>query len=717
MHHLIRSHMERSLLNVANRYIGENPPLPPVYRVFQEEGITGNGDYLYEYDGQHHEPQARNGEMVYISGRIMSDREQTVTFRINCRCPAVVYVNAEALFRSSIDTEIYPGRFAEFALPLKPGATHVTVRFTKRASGFGGSFGLAGMRWNYLPVLCPSKEREGRLGWIYTPASAEPLAELPYEGWAEGQSRVEWLPRQHWSEAEKGMGQLRRLFGCKPGQTAVGWSKLWLPGPDSSHCMLQGTSFGRIKIFVGGEPVYESDPQGEFEFEAAFTRGCGFHDVVVFSFCGELDWGFRLHISDDSGSDVVGITGVKVEGAPDRWLYLGPFESEIPMTPELTDMCRLHGSPASPIYWRVDRPDCRIRPSLENRLFGKWNYPLGVTLYGLLETGRYLEREDVVSYARKHAELCSSWYSYSVWDQSACGLPGMNHQLVQLHMLDDCGSFGSALLEACREGDLPGASMVSDRIASYIQQEQSRLPDGALYRIFPESATLWADDLYMSVPFLCRYAQRTNNAACLEDAARQFIRFREYLLLPETQLLSHVYDFGYGAPTGIPWGRGNGWALFSLAELLAVLPEDHPARAELLDYYQSFSSGILRQQGPGGMWHQVLTDHESYEETSCTAMFIYALARGLRMGWLEPCHELAERLQAAWQALVERQIDAQGNVLGVCEGSWYSFDPDYYKYSLKPKLNDTHGIGIVLLAGIELLKYQEWGDSPRGAAE
>jgi hypothetical protein len=43
-------------------------------------------------------------------------------------------------------------------------------------------------------------------------------------------------------------------------------------------------------------------------------------------------------------------------------------------------------------------------------------------------------------------------------------------------------------------------------------------------------------------------------------------------------------------------------------------------------------------------------------------------------------------------------------VYGVCRGSEFAFSSDYYKNDLLPRLNDTHGIGIVLLAIYEVMK-------------
>lgn len=66
-----------------------------------------------------------------------------------------------------------------------------------------------------------------------------------------------------------------------------------------------------------------------------------------------------------------------------------------------------------------------------------------------------------------------------------------------------------------------------------------------------------------------------------------------------------------------------------------IMPPEHKLRPELLEFYRELSEGYRKLQSANGMWHQVLTDGESYAEASCTAMFIYAFARRVRHGWLE----------------------------------------------------------------------------------
>jgi rhamnogalacturonyl hydrolase YesR len=144
--------------------------------------------------------------------------------------------------------------------------------------------------------------------------------------------------------------------------------------------------------------------------------------------------------------------------------------------------------------------------------------------------------------------------------------------------------------------------------------------------------TLWADDLYMSVPFLCRYSRLKGNDSLLDLAADQFAGFKKHLFLEDRGLMAHVYDFERGMNTGVPWGRGNGWTIFSLSELLAALPLEHPRREELLAFFRTLCVAYLSLQGENGMWHQVLDMPSSYPETSVTAMFIAAFCRGIHLG-------------------------------------------------------------------------------------
>lgn len=587
--------------------------------------------------------------------------------------------------------------------------------------------------------------------------------EVSSASWGHGEAdfaaKYTWYPDLRWTEQEQQEGQLSRIFGVKQDAVAFSWCSIESMSPEPILVKLYGScrAISSLAVYLDGTLV-SNKAQDRDQLVVPLRLEFGHHELIVESVCDGEGWGFELELESDAdmGPDLdsafddtastVSIAGdvttadsgptrpantqarrehstinnaaiqkvrlvqpYRIEGSTDPWLHLGPFEVEdAPSVASLPTVRALLGEGASAQFWRVDQPDSWVRPYTETAMYGRWNYPLGVTLYGLLATGQELSQPYFADYAQGHIEQCTALHTYAVWDRDRFGAPGINHQLTLIDSLDDCGSFGAAMLVAHRMRPLQGAERAAADIAAYISQVQDRQEDGALYRAAGTTDfmkdTMWCDDLYMSTPFLTEYYRLTGEVAYLEDAARQFLLYRKRMFQPELGIMHHVYDIKFDKPNGVPWGRGNGWVIFSLTELLTVMPEEHELREELLHFWNELAYGYLRLQDQQGLWHQVLTDPESYAEASCTSMFIYAYARGVRLGWVNEPDMFMSAAQRGWEGLSRYCIDKGGNVYGVCRGSGYSFNKLYYKEELDWQLNDTHGIGIVLLAGVELLR-------------
>ncbi len=115
------------------------------------------------------------------------------------------------------------------------------------------------------------------------------------------------------------------------------------------------------------------------------------------------------------------------------------------------------------------------------------------------------------------------------------------------------------------------------------------------------------------------------------------------------------------------WSRGNGFAALGYAEALTYLPSDHPARDTLLERHRRHLDALLRVQQPWGTFGELVDLPGAWGELTSTSMIGYALARGLRIGWL-PSDEAAgyiPGLRACWRALSER-IDEEGGVVDGC---------------------------------------------------
>ena len=689
--------------SLAYRYMGQNLKHGLYYRAYTNNGIVRTTDYRYLVDFNKIFPDSKDKECVWAFTKFYSAGKSSFGWDINCFGPMVVYVNGEVAYKSDIFKERYSETSTRVFMDVEEGWNDIRIQFKKTKAGFGGQFGTWIGKWD-MYTLMPTKERDGQEGFVFTelvPDDYVPEFEI---GMSEKNFDKKLYPVINWSDDEMKKGQLTRMFGTPNGQYAVGYTKVFADDINNTTHKFTLDTKGETVVYINKKEVFKTKG-GKETFDA--TLPLGTYDIYVKCICGGNDWGYTLEC------DTVEFeSAARVKGTDDVWMYIGTFvnDFEFPFD-TASDMLHIVGEPAT--YWRLDAPDTFVRPYNENTLFGRWNYPLGVTMYGLLHTAIAIGSEDIKNYIKDHVQLCIDTLEYALWDKEQYGgATSIHNLLTSIDSLDDCGSFASMMLEVNKYLGLRDVKKVADYVGDYIYNHQSRLEDGTFFRKEMmhhfHNMTMWADDLYMSVPFLVRYSQFTGDQKYLDDAANQFFGFKKRLFMPEEKIMSHVYDFKYDSKTNVPWGRGNGWVVFSMTELLEVLPEDHPKRNDLIEFLNTLCEGYLALQDDEGMWHQVLNDHESYPETSCTSMFIYAFSRGIRFGWLKNPEKYVKAIYKAWKGISKTSVDSNGNVYGVCRGSEFSFIADYYKYELGWNLNDTHGTGIVMLAGIEVIRLNKF---------
>ena len=689
--------------SLAYRYMGQNLKHGLYYRAYTNNGIVRTTDYRYLVDFNKIFPDSKDKECVWAFTKFYSAGKSSFGWDINCFGPMVVYVNGEVAYKSDIFKERYSETSTRVFMDVEEGWNDIRIQFKKTKAGFGGQFGTWIGKWD-MYTLMPTKERDGQEGFVFTelvPDDYVPEFEI---GMSEKDFDKKLYPIINWSDDEMKKGQLTRMFGTPNGQYAVGYTKVFADDINNTTHKFTLDTKGETVVYINKKEVFKTKG-GKETFDA--TLPLGTYDIYVKCICNGSDWGYTLEC------DTVEFeSAARVKGTDDVWMYIGTFvnDFEFPFD-TASDMLHIVGEPAT--YWRLDAPDTFVRPYNENTLFGRWNYPLGVTIYGLLHTAIAIGSEDIKNYIKDHVQLCIDTLEYALWDKEQYGgATSIHNLLTSIDSLDDCGSFASMMLEVNKYLGLRDVKKVADYVGDYIYNHQSRLEDGTFFRKEMmhhfHNMTMWADDLYMSVPFLVRYSQFTGDQKYLDDAANQFFGFKKRLFMPEEKIMSHVYDFKYDSKTNVPWGRGNGWVVFSMTELLEVLPEDHPKRNDLIEFLNTLCEGYLALQDDEGMWHQVLNDHESYPETSCTSMFIYAFSRGIRFGWLKNPEKYVKAIYKAWKGISKTSVDSNGNVYGVCRGSEFSFIADYYKYELGWNLNDTHGTGIVMLAGIEVIRLNKF---------
>ena len=331
--------------------------------------------------------------------------------------------------------------------------------------------------------------------------------------------------------------------------------------------------------------------------------------------------------------------------------------------------------------------------------YNKWQYVNGVLAVGMLQTATVLKDPKYSDYARKNYDFIFSNLDYFKKQYEAGAKSVEWRPVLKINSLDDCGSMAAGLLEVYAFDKKPAYMDYLQRVGDYIRNKQAKFPDGTFARTGPRPMTLWADDLYMSVPFLARMGKTTGDQTYFDFAIQQVEAFNHYIYDSATGLYFHAWYNDEHMNGVARWGRCNGWVALAQCALLDALPADHPKRAELQKFLLRQIVGFSRYQDSSGMWHQLLDKPDSYLESSVTAMFVYTVAHAVNKGWISPLY-LTIALDG-WRGLA-KEVTPDGQLQDICIGTSIEEDIHYY-YTRPRELNDTHGLGAFLLAGTELI--------------
>lgn len=343
--------------------------------------------------------------------------------------------------------------------------------------------------------------------------------------------------------------------------------------------------------------------------------------------------------------------------------------------------------------------------------FRTTSYEWGVTYSACLDAAKASGDKKYAAYVEQNFKAIADAFPGAMKDlKKGKTLDTAIRKVVDPHALDDAGAICAAMIKAeldarknpkTRATQVINTAPVIENYSQYIMTKEFRLADGTFARKRPHKNTVWLDDMFMAIPAIAYMGAYTNDSKYFDEAAKQIMLFKDKMWVKEKKLFRHGWVEAMNPHPAFHWGRANGWAILTMCEVLDVLPENHPQRGAILDLLRQHIEGLVALQGKDGFWHQLLDRNDSYEESSCTAIYTYCIAHAINQGWISAL-AYGSAVQLAWHA-VEASIDAQGRFMNTCVGTGMGFDPAFYMY--RPvSTAAAHGYGPAIWAGAEMLR-------------
>jgi unsaturated rhamnogalacturonyl hydrolase len=265
------------------------------------------------------------------------------------------------------------------------------------------------------------------------------------------------------------------------------------------------------------------------------------------------------------------------------------------------------------------------------------------------------------------------------------------------------------------------------KAAKFIHEQlklQPRTPSGGFWHKKTYPNQMWLDGAYMAEPFRSVYADTFGETGDWDDIAKELLLMDAHMRDPKTGLMKHGWDdspVGQKMPWADPktglspevWARAMGWYGVALADVLDWFPKDNPHRPELIAALNRTAAAIVKYQDKqSGLWWQVVDKGDkagNWHEASASSMYVYALAKGVRMGYLPQADEASAK--RGWEGIQKEFITsgADGAVtlngtvkVGGLGGKPYRSGTYEYYIGEKTGAQDAKGVGAYLLAGSEM---------------
>ncbi len=234
--------------------------------------------------------------------------------------------------------------------------------------------------------------------------------------------------------------------------------------------------------------------------------------------------------------------------------------------------------------------------------YNLWMYQNFMLMEGMDALGEVTGNEDYLSYTDRNIDFFAA-YQAKYGDAMKAGPAGIKKWYSKPKQMWQCGMIAAF---AERQKTQPHPEFARGmNIFDTLLENAPAFPDGVLVRKKSKSRGLGLqiDDLYMIAPYWCRKAKLPDDSKWLDRAIEESLHYFDYLWDKDDKLMHPLWLQKRNGTYGLYWGRGNGWYIMAVTDLLTFIPNNHPKRQAVLSDYSTFIEGIIQRQGKNGLWH------------------------------------------------------------------------------------------------------------------
>jgi unsaturated rhamnogalacturonyl hydrolase len=210
-------------------------------------------------------------------------------------------------------------------------------------------------------------------------------------------------------------------------------------------------------------------------------------------------------------------------------------------------------------------------------------------------------------------------------------------------------------------------------------------------------AGIWLDCMHFDPPFYAHLSEIGAGEIWAQRAVDEILAYCDLLDDPELGLYQHYWLEKTRRAYIRGWGRGQGWALLGLLDVVAHAAPTTPRHDEVVRKSRDLAEAMLRWQLPDGNWWAMVHEPDSGPESSTAAFMACAFYRGIRLGVL-PAGTFREPADRAFAAM-SANLDADGNLQGVSAAVYAALVQEHY-WHVPRGLIVPWGQGPVLTAAL-----------------